>query len=299
MRRPENSRDSLVSGQIGLDAALHRQRCGPELRASLLGPALHSATSCGKITRVPLFDETQVRAILLDIEGTTTPIAFVTKTLFPYASKKLESFLRAYAADTGVRSLIQDLQAQHELDGKNGLRPPSWRDDSEEERLRSSAAYGRWLIARDSKCTPLKALQGKIWQQGYASGDLRGEVYADVPVAFERWKRQGKKICIYSSGSVLAQQLLFGSVATGDLTPYISTFFDTRVGAKVEADSYRKIAAAVSYDPRQFLFLSDAMKEIEAARAAGMQALLCERARDSNPVESSAPVIHDFNGIFP
>ena len=247
---------------------------------------------------MPLFDETQVRAILLDIEGTTTPIDFVTKILFPYASLKLEAFLRENAADTEVRSLIQDMRAQNEHDERNGLRPPSWRDDSEEERLRSSAAYGQWLIARDSKCMPLKALQGKIWQKGYASGELKGEVYPDVPVAFEQWTRQGKKICIYSSGSVLAQQLLFGSVATGDLTPYISAFFDTRVGAKAEAESYKKIAAAVSFEPRHVLFLSDAIKEIEAAREAGMQALFCKREGHSTEAGSTR-VIHDFKGIFP
>lgn len=265
----------------------------------MLGPALHSATNCGKVTRVPLLDETQVRAILLDIEGTTTPIDFVTKTLFPYASRKLESFLRENAEDAEVRTLIKDLCAQHEIDERNGLKPPSWRDDSEEGRLRSSAAYGQWLIARDSKCTPLKTLQGKIWQRGYASGELRGEVYPDVPVAFERWKRQAKTICIYSSGSVLAQQLLFGSIAAGDLTRFISAFFDTRVGAKAEPESYRKIAAAVSYEPRQFLFVSDAVKEIEAAGSAGMQALLCERAGHSNPAGIGARTIHDFDGIFP
>ena len=245
-----------------------------------------------------LFDETQVRAILLDIEGTTTPIDFVTKTLFPYASRKLEEFLRANAADAEVRALLEDLRAQHELDQRNGLKPPSWRDDSEEERLRSSAAYGRWLTARDSKCTPLKALQGKIWQQGYASGELQGDVYPDVPVAFKRWKRQEKKIYIYSSGSVLAQQLLFGSAATGDLTPYITAFFDTRVGAKAEAESYKKIAAGVSFEPRQFLFVSDAVKEIEAARAAGMQPLLCKRTSSSEG-EGARQAIHDFDAIFP
>lgn len=248
---------------------------------------------------MPLFDETQVRAILLDIEGTTTPIDFVTKTLFPYANRKLEEFLRANAADKEVRALIKDLHAQHELDEKNGLKPPSWRDDSEEERLRSSAEYGRWLIGRDSKCTPLKALQGKIWQQGYASGELQGEVYADVPVAFERWKRLGKKICIYSSGSVLAQELLFGSVATGDLTPYISAFFDTQVGAKAETESYRRIAAAISCEPRHVLFLSDAVKEIETARSVGMQALLCEREWHSVVAQGITPGIQDFNCIFP
>jgi enolase-phosphatase E1 len=264
----------------------------------LLGTTLHSATNCGKIIRVPLFNETQVRAILLDIEGTTTPIDFVTKTLFPYASRKLEVFLRENAADAEVRALIKDLHAQQELDERNGLNLPIWRDNSEEERLRSSAAYGQWLIARDSKCTPLKELQGKIWQQGYASGELKGEVYPDVPMAFERWKRQGKKICIYSSGSVLAQRLLFGSVETGDLTRYISAFFDTRVGAKAEAESYRKIAASVSDEPKQFLFLSDAVKEIDAARTAGMQAILCGRGSQSTAAGSGARVIHDFNGIF-
>jgi enolase-phosphatase E1 len=264
----------------------------------LLGPALHSATDCGKITGVPLFDETQVRAILLDIEGTTTPIDFVTKTLFPYASQKLEIFLRENAADGEVRALLEDLRAQHGLDERNGLKPPSWRNDSEEERLRSSAAYGQWLIARDNKGTPLKALQGKIWQEGYARGELRGDVYPDVPVAFERWKRQGKKICIYSSGSVLAQKLLFGSVATGDLARYISAFFDTRVGAKAEAESYRKIAAAISQEPRWILFCSDAVKEIEASRAAGMQALLCERTPWSEG-QGASQAIHDFSAIFP
>lgn len=264
----------------------------------MLGSEIHSAAECGKITRVPLFDETQVRAILLDIEGTTTPVDFVTKTLFPYASRKLEVFLRENASNTEICSLMCDLRAQREADERNGLKPPSWREDPEEERLRSSVAYGQWLIARDSKCTPLKALQGKIWQQGYESGELKGEVYADVPVAFERWKRHGKMICIYSSGSVLAQRLLFGSIATGDLTRYVSAFFDTRVGAKAEAESYRKIAAAVPCEPKQVLFLSDAMKEIEAARAAGMQALLCEREGHSNAPASGARVIHDFDGIF-
>lgn len=246
-----------------------------------------------------LFDETQVRAILLDIEGTTTPVDFVTKTLFPYASRKLEVFLRENAADAEVRSLIKDLHAQHELDERNGLKPPGWQDDSEEGRLRSSAAYGQWLIARDSKRTSLKALQGKIWQRGYASGELKGEVFPDVPGALERWKRQGKRICIYSSGSALAQQLLFGTVAIGDLRPYISEFFDTRVGAKAEAESYRKIAAAISQQPSGVLFLSDAVTEIEAARAAGMQALLCDRTKDTSSAGSRTREIHDFNSIFP
>ena len=246
-----------------------------------------------------LFDEARVHLILLDIEGTTTPVSFVTKTLFPYASRKLESFLRQNFGNREIGAVIEDLHVQHELDKRNGLKPPSWRNDSEEERVRSSVAYGRWLIAKDSKCTPLKSLQGKIWQQGYASGDLKGEVYPDVPAAFERWKKKGKTICIYSSGSVLAQKLLFQTTIYGDLTRCIDAFFDTRAGAKGEAESYRSIAASVFKETRQFLFLSDAVKEVEAARSAGMQALLCERDPGVSGQGSSECVIHDFKEVFP
>ncbi len=265
----------------------------------MLGPEIHSAADHGEVARVALFDEAQVRVILLDIEGTTTPADFVTKTLFPYASRKLGFFLRENFANPEVGALIEELRAQQERDERNGLRPPRWRNDSEEERVRSSVAYGQWLIAKDSKCTALKSLQGKIWQQGYASGELKGEVYPDVPGAFERWKRKGKTIGIYSSGSVLAQQLLFGTTPSGDLTRYISSFFDTRVGAKGEAASYRKIARSVSFKPRQFLFLSDAANEIEAAREAGMQALLCARGAHASASAGAQKTIHDFNRIFP
>jgi enolase-phosphatase E1 len=246
---------------------------------------------------IPL-DETQVRVVLLDIEGTTTPVKFVYQSLFPYASCKLEPFLREHAQDPEVKSLIQDLHAQHGVDQRNGLKPPGWVDEPEEGRLRSSVAYGQWLIARDSKCTPLKSLQGEIWQQGFTNGELRGEVYPDVPVAFERWKRQKKIISIYSSGSVLAQQNLFRTTASGDLTSYISAFFDTSVGAKTEPQSYEKIAASMSYALHHFLFISDAVKEIEAARSAGMQALLCDRdARaSSSPKER---VIRSFDNVLP
>jgi len=248
---------------------------------------------------VPLIDESQIRIILLDIEGTTTPVTFVYQTLFPYASRKVESYLREHDHDPEIQSLIQELRGQHEADERNGLEPPAWQDHPEEARLRSSVAYGQWLIARDSKCTPLKSLQGKIWQQGFTSGELRGEVYPDVPVAFERWRRQKRIICIYSSGSVLAQQNLFRTTTSGDLTSYITAFFDTRVGAKSEVESYKKIAASLSHAPQQFLFISDATKEVEAARSAGMQAILCERAPESASSRPKSPTIHNFDGLIP
>jgi enolase-phosphatase E1 len=175
----------------------------------------------------------------------------------------------------------------------------NWRDDSEEERVRSIAAYGQWLIARDSKCTALKSLQGNIWQQGYASGELKGQVYPDVPAAFERWKRKEKIIGIYSSGSVLAQQLLFRTTPSGDLTRHISSYFDTSVGAKAEAESYKRIADSFAFRPEQFLLISDAMKEIEAARSSGMQALLCKR--DSHPTAPTGAekMIPNLERVFP
>lgn len=243
-------------------------------------------------------DGSQIRVILLDIEGTTTSINFVYQTLFPYASRKLESFLAEQAQDREMKTVIQELHAQHHVDQRAGLEPPEWLDNSDQAWLRSSVAYGQWLIARDSKCTPLKVLQGRIWQQGFASGELRGEVFPDVPVAFERWRRQKKIIGIYSSGSVLAQQNLFRTTAAGDLTPYISVFFDTRVGAKSEGESYKKIAASFPYAPHQLLFVSDSVKELEAARSAGMQALLCVREQHPAP-DSAAEVIHSFSSIFP
>jgi enolase-phosphatase E1 len=242
-------------------------------------------------------DPSQIRVILLDIEGTTTPVEFVFQTLFPYASRNLEAFLREHAQDSEIQSLIDDLCAQHEADEREGHNPPAWLDVPEQARLRSSVAYGQWLIVRDSKCPPLKSLQGKIWQEGFASGELRGAIFPDVPIAFERWRRQKKVICIYSSGSVLAQQNLFRTTASGDLTSYISVFFDTRVGAKTEGESYKKIAASFSYSPHQFLFISDAVKEIEAARSVGMQALLCER--DGSAPSLPADVICSFDGVLP
>jgi enolase-phosphatase E1 len=248
---------------------------------------------------VALFSEAQVRVILLDIEGTTTPVDFVYKTLFRYASRKLESFLREHGREPGMQTVIEDLDAQHEIDERNGLQPPGWRNDSEEERLRSCVTYGQWLIAKDSKYTALKSLEGKIWQQGYESGELRGAVYPDVPAAFERWKRQKKIICIYSSGSTLAQQLLFRTTPFGDLTWHISHYFDTRVGAKAEANSYKKIADAVACRPDRFLFISDSVKEIEAARLAGMQALLCVRKEHAGAESAAAGVIRDFSTVLP
>ena len=244
-------------------------------------------------------DASRVRVILLDIEGTTTPVEFVYQTLFPYASRKLEPFLREHDENSEIQSLIQDLRAQHDADERAGLQPPGWMENPKDARIRSSIAYGQWLIVRDSKCPPLKSLQGKIWQGGFASGELRGKIFPDVAIAFERWKRQEKMICIYSSGSVLAQENLFRTTWAGDLTLHISAFFDTRVGAKVEGESYKKIAASFSFATNEFLFISDGAKEIEAAQSVGMQTLLCERSGQVSSVRVAFGSIRSFDGVLP
>lgn len=246
-----------------------------------------------------LLDEPHVRVILLDIEGTTTPIAFVTQVLFPYASRKIESFLRENFQDSQIQSLIKDLCTQHLEDDRQGLQPPAWAGKSVEEELQTAVAYGRWLIRKDSKCTPLKSLQGKIWQQGYARGELRGQLYPDVPRAFERWRRQRREICIYSSGSVLAQRLLFQTTPFGDLTGYIRDFFDTRIGDKSDSESYKRIAALLDRAPRELLFLSDAGKEVDAARAAGLVTGLCDRSGKIGEGKLGSAVIHSFDEVFP
>lgn len=242
-------------------------------------------------------DDSTIYVILLDIEGTTTPVDFVYKTLFPYASQNVERFLREHSRDPDVRLLVEDLHAQRQRDEDTGAHPPRWNADTEESKLHSGAEYVRWLIAGDSKITPLKTLQGKIWQQGYARGELHGEVYADVPPALARWRSQGREVCIYSSGSALAQQLLFRSTTAGDLTKFISRHFDTGIGAKTETASYRKIAESLGRAAVELLFISDSIKEIDAARMASMPGLLCERT----PRATQTPIklISTFDDVFP
>lgn len=244
-------------------------------------------------------DAAKLRIILLDIEGTTTPIEFVYDVLFPYARRNLEAFLHKRAGDSEIRPILAALEEQRQLDLEKGLSPPARLADSDEDEINSLALYAEWLMANDSKCTALKSLQGKIWREGFANGELLGQVYADVPRAFERWRRQGKSIYIYSSGSVLAQQLLFQNTNHGDLTPLLAGFFDTLVGRKTDPESYCEIAARVQCAPHEILFISDAEKELQAARSAGMHTALSIRAGPTNAPETEYVVIHTFDELFP
>jgi enolase-phosphatase E1 len=155
-------------------------------------------------------------------------------------------------------------------------------------------------MARDRKSTALKSLQGKIWEEGYHSGNLLAPVFDDVPAAFERWRAQNRNIAIFSSGSILAQELLFAHTNAGDLTPYISAYFDTTTGAKTDAGSYQKIAISLALPPGEIAFISDVTAELDAAaNTVGFQVLFSERAGNYPQPPRPYQRIQDFNDIFP
>jgi enolase-phosphatase E1 len=162
-----------------------------------------------------------------------------------------------------VRADIARLREEHAADAREGLNPPRLHDDTQEAELESSVAYMDWLITRDRKSTPLKSLQGKIWEEGYQDGQLHGQVFDDVPRALKRWQERKKNTAIFSSGSVLAQRLLFANTAAGDLTPYISRYFDTTTGGKSDSHSYQEIARILQRLPSVMVFISDVTTELD------------------------------------
>lgn len=234
-----------------------------------------------------------VRGILLDIEGTTTPIAFVHEVLFSYARAHAKDFLKNNITSDEVRADIAVLYEEHALDVTQDQDPPML-----DEEIESLADYIDWLIARDRKSTGLKSLQGKIWRQGYLQGTLKSQVFPDVAPALERWHAAGLSVSIFSSGSVLAQQLLFAHTDAGDLTRFIKSYFDTNTGKKGEADSYRRIAAELGLQPSEILFISDVVSELDAAKEAGMKTLLSVRPGNASQPPTDHRVIHSFEEVL-
>lgn len=221
-----------------------------------------------------------INAIVTDIEGTTSSLSFVKDVLFPYARTRLPDFIAQHARRTDVAPLLQDVRA---IVGK-AL--------SETELVQ---ALQEWIDA-DRKLTPLKALQGKIWEEGYRRGDFTGHVYADAARNLKLWHGRGLKLYVYSSGSVQAQQLLFRHSDSGDLTPLFHDYFDTHIGAKREVESYRAIARALRVNAGEILFLSDIVAELDAAAAAGMQTWLL--VRDGAAPASAHRVARNFDEII-
>jgi enolase-phosphatase E1 len=221
-----------------------------------------------------------IKAIVTDIEGTTSSLSFVKDMLFPYARRALAGFVQSHAGDRRVRELLDEAR---DVAGA-GLSDAALVSEME-----------RW-IDEDQKITPLKGLQGLIWEDGYARGDFTGHVYADAARNLHRWHERGLRLYVYSSGSVYAQKLLFGHSDHGDLTVLFSGYFDTHIGAKVEADAYRRIVGELALPADEILFLSDVIAELDAAREAGMRTLWLVRDADLDP-EASHPQMPDFDAV--
>jgi enolase-phosphatase E1 len=212
--------------------------------------------------------------VLIDIEGTTTRIAFVQEVLFPFARARLPAFLATHAERPDVAAELAEVRRHA-------------RGRPELETLL------RWMDI-DAKITPLKALQGMIWAEGYADGSLRGDLYPDVAPCLRLWAGVGVRLAVFSSGSVPAQRQIFGYSAAGDLTGLFTGFFDTRVGGKREPDSYGRLAIALGLPPAELLFLSDVEAELDAAAAAGMRTCQLVRAEDGTEPSDQHAVAADF-----
>lgn len=224
-----------------------------------------------------------VRAIVTDIEGTTSAISFVKDVLFPYADAHLDGYVAAHRADPVVSGALREVAA---LAGE---------PDANDARI--LALLHAW-IAEDRKATPLKTLQGLIWEEGYEQTGLQGHVYPDVIPVLRAWHAAGIRLYVYSSGSVVAQRVLFGHTAAGDLNGLFSGNFDTTIGAKQERGSYDAIARAIGEAGPSILFLSDVEGELDAARAAEMQTARLMRPADTPPGAATAhPAYADFTTL--
>lgn len=223
-----------------------------------------------------------IKAIVTDIEGTTTSISFVKDVLFPYARANLAAFLRNHADDPVVKGLLQDTQT---VAGKT----------LDAEQLNSQLIA--WIDA-DQKITPLKSLQGLIWAEGYQQGAFTGHLYSDVLQNLKKWHAQNIDLYVYSSGSVAAQKLLFSHTDQGDLTPLFSGYFDTHIGAKQDPAAYAKIAETLALAPTELLFLSDIKAELDAAKAVGFNTVwLCRDTALEDPAAAAHVQVSSFDDI--
>lgn len=217
--------------------------------------------------------------LLLDIEGTTTSISFVKNELFPYVRREVTAYLQSTWETEETRQDVAALSKQIEEDvtaGVSGSQPLPSTDDRKEV-IAALVANVEAMMDGDRKVGPLKTLQGHMWRRAYQEGSVTGHVYDDVLPALEKWRALGKRIYIYSSGSVAAQKLLFAHSCHGDLLHFFSGHFDTAVGSKVEAQSYRSILSQLDCAPGEVLFLTDVDKEAYAAAEAGMRVILSVR----------------------
>ncbi|MDC3378827.1 acireductone synthase [Planctomycetota bacterium] len=221
------------------------------------------------------------RAILVDIEGTTSSIAFVKDVLFPYAREHMSAFIATRGDDEAVRAQLDAVRAETDQP-----------DLSDAEVANVLCAW----IDTDKKATPLKALQGLIWERGYREGDYRAHMYPDATDHLRAWHAEGIPLYVYSSGSVKAQHLFFEFSQAGNLRDLFQGHFDTTTGPKKEAPSYAAIAKAIDVSANEVLFLSDVAAELDAAREVGMKT--CWLVRDGElPKDTPHPVARDFTQV--
>jgi len=221
-----------------------------------------------------------IKAILTDIEGTTSSISFVKDVLFPYAARALPGFLHEHWASAAVQEQVHALREQT--------------GDALPDAEAVNALLQEW-IQQDRKDTPLKALQGVIWRTGYERGDYQAHMYPEVADQLRAWRDQGLRLFVYSSGSIAAQKLFFGYSEAGDLTPLFEHYFDTTSGHKQEVTSYRRITDAIGLPAHEILFLSDIVAELDAAQAAGLHTTLLDR--EGLAPESDHPRVTRFDEV--
>lgn len=215
-----------------------------------------------------------IKAIVTDIEGTTSSLSFVKDVLFPYARKHMAEFVRQQQDNDDVKPLLAE------------IKKITAKDLSINEII---GQLHEW-IDQDKKVTPLKALQGLLWEKGYQEGDFKGHVYQDAYDRLKQWHDDAIKLCVYSSGSVYAQKLLFAYSDFGDMTSLFSAYFDTSIGHKQEKQSYLNIISELKLPPEQILFLSDIEQELNAAQAAGMKTVWLLRDAEIQPAATHRQV---------
>ncbi|MFO0913204.1 MAG: acireductone synthase [Pirellulales bacterium] len=228
------------------------------------------------------------RCLLLDIEGTTSSVSFVYDKMFPEVRRRLSGFLADGWEDPEVQEtcalIARDIGFESSAAWLGTLGPTEAQQCVASEVIRQ--------MDQDLKATGLKALQGLIWRDSFERGELRAHLYEDVLPAIRSWVAAGRQVDIYSSGSVAAQRLFFGHTIHGDLLPMLSYHFDTTIGSKRESDSYRRIASQLGWAPAEILFASDVVAELDAARVAGLQTVLCQR-----PGNAAVPLDHQHAQI--
>ena len=226
------------------------------------------------------------QVFLFDIEGTVAPISFVHEVLFPFSRKKLGDYINEHPL---AEKLASALVVEHEEDFRTGLYT-----DLLEPSPDSQYKYLQFLIRVDKKSPVLKEVQGEIWRMGYESGEIKSSLFEDTLPFFESLKRKGKKIYIYSSGSILAQKLIFGYSIQGNLNPLISGYFDTGVGQKRKSESYGNILRSLGVLAGELCFFTDIQEEAEAASSLGIACFLMEREGNAKIAEPKFPLLKSF-----